>query len=559
MNNTKSLQDEIEAARQEYVKRMRVSELSLKEFLSYTETGNRLTYEEQYFARRRELAVLSLSLLQDTDEQTENLLEQTLWEICNEYTWALPAHLPLIENRYGTASPVWLDLFAAETGQALIETIELIGQKLSPFLKERIFQEVERRILLPFESRPWDWEEKENNWSAVIGGCIGMIALSMLSMGSQRQRTIIQRLDKSMQSYLRGFGADGACVEGVSYWGYGFGYFIYYAKMLEDKLSDSRYLANKKVKNIAAFPYSVMINEKGYVPFSDYAQPDLPSGLLSFCHEYFQVSIPKIEAASSLEFDACYRFAQLYRNLSWTKPMNKQVAKPEGKKYFEDAQWLILRSEKEDFEFAAKGGRNDESHNHLDIGHFIVGNGKELFLTDLGAGEYTKDYFNEKMRYDFFVPSALSHSLPIINGYSQLPGKVGAESVCCHQEGAEFHFQLSLGSIYPTEAFVKTFIRHFRVDPKKRKVKITDQFTFLKEKNKIVETFISKIKPELENKRVKLIGEKKCELSVDAGTVTIVEKSYPNHEGKIEKAYLIQNEVQAKQQIECLTMIQLTE
>lgn len=183
MNNTKSLQDEIEAARQEYVKRMRVSELSLKEFLSYTETGNRLTYEEQYFARRRELAVLSLSLLQDTDEQTENLLEQTLWEICNEYTWALPAHLPLIENRYGTASPVWLDLFAAETGQALIETIELIGQKLSPFLKERIFQEVERRILLPFESRPWDWEEKENNWSAVIGGCIGMIALSMLSMG----------------------------------------------------------------------------------------------------------------------------------------------------------------------------------------------------------------------------------------------------------------------------------------------------------------------------------------------------------------------------------------
>ncbi|MDY4307971.1 hypothetical protein SNF32_14980 [Enterococcus mundtii] len=46
--------------------------------------------------------------------------------------------------------------------------------------------------------------------------------------------------------------------------------------------------------------------------------------------------------------------------------------------------------------FAAKGGRNDESHNHIDIGHFVFGTREDLFLTDLGAGEYTKDYFDEK-------------------------------------------------------------------------------------------------------------------------------------------------------------------
>ena len=55
-------------------------------------------------------------------------------------------------------------------------------------------------------------------------------------------------------------------------------------------------------------------------------------------------------------------------------------------------------------------GSNQESHNHLDVGHFVLGTTEELFLTDLGAGEYTKEYFDENTRYHYFPAAAISHS-----------------------------------------------------------------------------------------------------------------------------------------------------
>lgn len=44
---------------------------------------------------------------------------------------------------------------------------------------------------------------------------------------------------------------------------------------------------------------------------------------------------------------------------------------------------------------AAKGGNNGEPHNHNDVGSFFYLVGDEMLLTDLGAGEYTKEYFHE--------------------------------------------------------------------------------------------------------------------------------------------------------------------
>lgn len=52
---------------------------------------------------------------------------------------------------------------------------------------------------------------------------------------------------------------------------------------------------------------------------------------------------------------------------------------------------------------AFKGGNNDEPHNHNDIGSFLLTVEGEVFLTDLGCGEYTKEYFQPDTRYDICV------------------------------------------------------------------------------------------------------------------------------------------------------------
>ena len=526
-----------------YLSESKVVELPVAGYTDYIETGERLSFETAYFARRRQAAVLALDFLQRKDEQTKGFLEQVLWEICNEYTWALPAHLPIEETDYtgnttDNASK-WIDLFAAETGQMLAEILELMGVELAPIIQRRIRVELENRILSPFEERVWAWESVKSNWSAVVGGSIGMVALSMLPKNSARQIQLLKKVDNSMQAYLSSFGEDGACEEGLSYWAYGFGYYIYFAEKYSQVLKDDKYLRGEKIKRMASFPYYMVIDKEVGIPFSDYHPSELPSGLVSFCKDYFQVPIPEVKQINELDYDHCYRFAALYRNLQWTK---KSVGeKKEIAHYFSDVQWGIFQSKERDLVFAAKGGRNDESHNHIDIGHFVFGSLKECYLTDLGAGEYTKAYFDEAKRYQFLVNSAQGHSLPIIDGHYQQPGSVAAKETRFVPVENYWLFETNLSNTYQMETNTK-LIRQLLLYPSNRTVKLQDLVERTTEKTDIIENFVTTLPVEIVGQTLRIIGQvtnEICELTF-TGTVQLKKVSYQAHDGTEKSAALIQ-------------------
>ena len=113
-----------------------VPELPVSGYREFLMTGERLVFEKAYFARRKHATVLALSLLQKEAEVVEGL-EQFLWEICNEYSWSLPAHLPIEANHFRVDSATWIDLFAAETGQMLAEIVKLFEKELSELLTFR--------------------------------------------------------------------------------------------------------------------------------------------------------------------------------------------------------------------------------------------------------------------------------------------------------------------------------------------------------------------------------------------------------------------------------------
>lgn len=534
MKKNQSLYTEIMTAKDQYLVDPHVVPLSFQKFRQYLQNGNRIEYEQDYFARRRQLAVFGMAVYLEDREADKQFLEEIIWEICNEYTWALPAHLPIANQAFCSGSSEWLDLFSAETAATLAEIKSLVA--LSPALNQRISQEIERRVLAPYSARPWDWELLENNWSAVVGGCLGITALLELEQHSPRQKAIIERLDGAMESYLSGFAADGVCVEGVGYWGYGFGYYLYYAEKLATVLGDQRYLEGAKVRAIAAFPAKVLIRAGEYVPFSDYNAVELASGLLSFCKTFFDVAIPPLAQTSSLDFDPCYRFAQLLRNYTWTDPelFNQPIAG--GQHYFQNAEWLNSCCPEDNVVFAAKGGQNSESHNHNDVGSFIFGDATELFLTDLGAGEYTRDYFNEATRYQYFVNSSRSHNVPVINGHFQAAGPFGSEAVV-YQEN---NFSLELAEVYPESRLV-SFNRELTFKEKERMVCLTDSFQFFEGENQVIESFISKYKPEVVGHKVYLRGAfSTCCLVFPTDRLTVEVEHYKNHHGVQETAYLIQ-------------------
>jgi len=70
---------------------------------------------------------------------------------------------------------------------------------------------------------------------------------------------------------------------------------------------------------------------------------------------------------------------------------------------------------------AAKGGHNSESHNHNDIGNFIVFANGQPMLIDAGVGTYTAATFGAN-RYSIWTMQSAYHNLPTVNGIMQQAG-----------------------------------------------------------------------------------------------------------------------------------------
>jgi hypothetical protein len=414
-------------------------ELTFELFRQFADTGDRYGYEHPYFKRRGRLVAAGGAALFDTlcfpegdgghgtvSEGVLSALADELWRVCDEYTWALPAHEYNVREGEGMRRCV--DLFAAETAHMLSEILEICGKQLDARVAERVRDEVLDRVLIPFadDPRPIAWEASENNWLAVCAGAVGMSALIMLRDDPERLQRVLDRSGRSMDRFLGSFGDDGGCAEGVDYWIYGFGYFVYFAEALRES-GGSDLLDDPKVRALAAFPARVGYGNGYYPSFSDGSETAMvPPGLVSRLAERVGAPVPSLAAVPSHASDFCHRWAHLARNITWTDPAVLGRAAEPSVHLLPDLGWVVDRGPV--FAFAAKGGHNDEPHNHLDLGHFILHAGGETLLADLGGGEYTKGYFREE-RYLDIHPAAEGHSIPVLDGRTQPPGREHAASV----------------------------------------------------------------------------------------------------------------------------------
>jgi hypothetical protein len=111
------------------------------------------------------------------------------------------------------------------------------------------------------------------------------------------------------------------------------------------------------------------------------------------------------------------------------------------------------------FYLAAKGGHNDESHNHNDIGNYVVFYDGQPLLVDVGSGKYTARTFSAN-RYDLWFNCSDYHNLPTVNGYTQQPGHSFAASDISYRAGTSSAvFSLDLAQAYPEEAGVNSWKR----------------------------------------------------------------------------------------------------
>lgn len=490
--------------------------IKMSEFMLFYETGDRSFYEKKYYERRYDCAYMSAALWLTEDKKYIKPLIDTIFIICDEYTWCLPAHANMDKDPSPELIVNWIDLANSETSKILTEIAVLIGDKLPKYVNERIGFELRRRIIEGLKNERYGWSKSTSNWAAVCGGSSGSV---LLHFGTEEEiKLIMPKIYKAMDNFLVGYENDGCCREGVGYWSYGFGHFLYFARLIHTYTNgEKNYFTSEKVRNIALFFQKIrMGNRKAYC-MSDSMQDyytDVKN--LSFLRQIYGKDILYPEISLSNHDDNIYSLT----GLLWLDTEYKEDTWPAGITCFEDAQIYIKRTAR--YSFAAKGGTNGEPHNHNDIGSFmIVDSNDNIPILDPGKCQYNRDSFDPEKRYTIFVNGSQGHSVPIINGKYQVEG---IENKAENVEMGEDFFSLDIQGGYE-DGLINKIHRTFRFG--EDSVVMTDEFDLSDNTESICERFISQNIPEIEDGTVtlgktKLLFEKgEYEVDFDSESYTL--------------------------------------
>ncbi|WP_338702311.1 heparinase II/III family protein [Streptomyces sp. Q6] len=465
-------------------------ELTFSAYRRFDDDGDRLAYEELYFRRRAHVTALAAEVLIDPDAEL-GALADALWSVCDEYTWALPAH-EMHATHFGRGMDQCLDLFAALTAQLLAETVRTCGDRLDPRVTARVRAQVDHRVLslLADDDRPLLWESWDHNWAAVCGGCTGLAALALWEPGPRLTR-VIDRCRDAQLTYLSGFGDDGGCAEGADYWVFGFAHFVYFAEGLRESTGEDL-LAHPTARAVAGFPAAVHLGGGLFPAFSDAGERTLvPAGLAHRLARRLGAHVPP----EAIGWDLSRDWADLSRTLRWVAGAPEgEPSQESGTTYLPDLAWVVDRGP--GVAFGAKGGHNAEPHNHNDLGQFVLAAEGEVLLADLGAGEYRKGYFDDATRYDFLHASSRAHSVPRVGGCEQSAGRDRAAVVTDCRIGDEgVVFALDIAGAYEVDGLT-ALRRHFNWRRADGELLLVDEVE-AERPLPVEEVFVSRVRPDV--------------------------------------------------------------
>ncbi len=534
----------------------RTMEIPFSAFKRFEIDGNRTDFEYSeygYFIRRKKLTTYAiLSWLYEKEEDIREL-EDIIFAICNEYTWALPAHLHGTGLSRLQSDGYEIDLFASECAASLAEILSLLGDKLSPIIKKRILHEIKVRILDIADSDfRWNNGTLHSNWVSVCNGNCGIAAI-YAENDTVRLSEILSSCINSLEYFWDSFTDDGVCSEGVGYWTYGFGFFTYFADILKKRTGGKIDLFDdEKARLCAEFYGKCFFTEGNTVSFADMwderlfaALPGLSCYLKNIYADSYLPHPKKLDFSYPQNYRA--RFIRDLREFLWVDERVLSSAKELRETFiFPTSQWYISTSEN-GVSIAAKGGHNAEAHNHNDVGSFTLFKNGVRAIDDFGACEYVKDYFREK-RYSFFNTSSASHNVPVINGNFQKNGRdFAAKDVVIREDG----MRMDIAGAYGEES-LQRLVRDLAFDKKSGKLILTDEYEFSKsDAVDVSERFVSLYEPKIHDGFAYFgNGEEGITLRYDSNSLIpeISKDTFRRHDGsgEIITAYILDLRVRSE-------------
>ncbi len=447
-------------------------EILLSDYREFSQTGNRVHYEEKFFERLRMVDALVLAEACENGGRFLSKALDGLWLLLEQTSWCLPAHNSDVRDAVQYPLPrdlrPVLDLFAAETGASVALAEQLLRPRLaeiSPFLSEYVNTELQRRIFTPYLTRHFWWMgdgvSKMLNWTPWITGNVLLAALTRKedALTEKEREELLQKAARSLDFFLDEYGEDGCCDEGAQYYSHA-GLCLYTAlslmeRGLEEPARIQSLYRTPLLQNLAAYIVHVHVQGPYYINFADCSPLAGRRTAGEYCFGR-ACGLPELQRLAAEDFREETReertlpgeisLFQRLRQAALAEEMGRepQECGKAGKVpdvYYESCGLLIARDE--EFVLAVKAGDNGDSHNHNDVGSFTLYRNGRPFFIDLGVETYTAKTFSAD-RYSIWTMQSQYHNLPTFRtadaeAVQQLAGEAyGAGAVsCCLQDAKD--------------------------------------------------------------------------------------------------------------------------
>jgi hypothetical protein len=489
-------------------------------YLEYKRIGNRNNYQSIWYERRQMLHSLVLAECMEAKGRFLDAIANVIWAICEESSWTWPAHVGAQKAGVGlpdTSEPV-VALFSAQTANSLAWTHYLLKRELdmiSPRLCERIEREIDAQILTPYlERNDFGWMgfkaradgRHPNNWNPWINSNVLTAAL-LIEKDKQRRLELTHKVLRCLDNFLVPYPSDGSCDEGPSYWGHA-GASLFDNLELLYSATNGRFdvYDDPIIKEIGRFIYRVHIADDYFVSIGDcHARfalyhdlvfrygtriKDLHMQALAVSHvteeELFEPE--RVRRSLGRMLYSIFNLPDFLATKSSSPPFLRDVWLGN-----QDMQLMAARDKggsSQGLYVACWAGHNGQSHNHNDVGNFIIYANGRPFIIDAGKPTYTRQTFSGR-RYELWIMQSAYHNLPTINGVMQTEGRrYKAKDVIYDSVEDSSQLKMDIAPAYQNEAGIKSWLRTVRLN-RGKDVQVLDSFDLKTPSRDIVQSLIT--------------------------------------------------------------------
>ncbi len=475
-------------------------------FLEFRRGGNRSRFEDVHFTRRHALHHLVLAECAEGQGRFLDAVINGIWAICEESFWGIPPHsFAPLHPHAGLPEVTYpvVDLFAAETGALLAWTRSLLGARIdadphTAIVTDRIHHEVRTRLIDPYRNVAWwPWlrcgNRPDNNWNPWIHSNL-IACILLVETDPEIRLELLSRCIAGIDVFLSGYGADGGCDEGTVYWQRA-GASLFEALEWLDLASDGKLAVwgLPLIREIGLYLPRMHVSGDWYVNYADgVARVDVDADLawryglrtgdaaLSAHGAYAasrNVARGRVEQADQrpqrkpVIGDNILSIGRTLPALFGASELGKAAIEARqpliGEAWLPNVQVLVARARTGDprgLFVSARAGHNGDSHNHNDVGSFIVAVDGHPVLVDVGVETYSAKTFGPE-RYSIWTMQSGYHNLPSVDGFDQSPGRqFGARAVGCDVAPDRVTMRMNLAGAYPEEAGIRDWWRAITLD-----------------------------------------------------------------------------------------------